>query len=145
MGQQMLSKRLTIQIHTHHLRYQYKMVSNHSDANNGNTGMHNMMDQDEFDEEPRAYSVTFEDTLHDVSADIPCSNDQANNEEVLHHTLADSINSISQSMPSDIKQIAIAQALFRHRHKLSKSCINDLCDLLRPLGVANVPTDTEVF
>jgi hypothetical protein len=37
------------------------------------------------------------------------------------------------------KEISTALALLRHRHKLSKSCINDFCDLLRSLGVPNVP------
>ncbi len=51
------------------------------------------------------------------------------------------INSIVESSSPSVKQISIALALFRHRHKLSKSCVNDLCDLLRSLGVDNVPTD----
>ncbi|CAF3312504.1 unnamed protein product [Rotaria socialis] len=40
----------------------------------------------------------------------------------------------AQSFLPDARQISIALALFRHRHSLSKSCINDLCELLRYLG-----------
>ncbi|CAF2707718.1 unnamed protein product [Rotaria sp. Silwood2] len=38
-------------------------------------------------------------------------------------------------------EIAVLLSLFRHRHLLSKSCITDLCRLLRLLGVKDVPAD----
>ena len=49
-------------------------------------------------------------------------------------------NDSTPSLPS-IEEISAVLALFRHRHKLSKSCINDLCNLLRSCEVINVPSD----
>ena len=117
------------------------MISNHSDENHEDIEMHNLTIQDGAEEEPGTYSVTFDDAMNDASDNEPCSNDEANNDEIFHQTPHDVINSLAQSLSLDIKQISTALALFRHRHKLSKACLNDLCDLLRCLGVANVPAD----
>lgn len=45
------------------------------------------------------------------------------------------------SRPHTSLEIAVLLALFRHRHSLSKSCLTDICRLLRLLGIRNVPPD----
>ncbi|CAF1233917.1 unnamed protein product [Adineta ricciae] len=71
------------------------------------------------------------DIGNDGSEDDRMSPDLISN--LLHHD--------SHTSSPDTKQVSVALALFRHRHQLSKSCMNDLCDLLRCLGVQNVPSD----
>ncbi|CAF3264910.1 unnamed protein product [Rotaria sp. Silwood2] len=63
--------------------------------------------------------------------------DDANVEEAELH---DSTHDFASRGPN-MKEISTALVLFRHRHRLSKACINDLCDLLRSFGVGNVPSD----
>ena len=46
-----------------------------------------------------------------------------------------------QSTLLSVKEISAAIVLFRHRHHLTKFCINDLCDLLRFFSVENVSAD----
>lgn len=41
-------------------------------------------------------------------------------------------NNVRSSEPN-IKEISTVLPLLRHRHSLSKSCINDLCNLLRSI------------
>ncbi|CAF4181654.1 unnamed protein product [Adineta steineri] len=50
-------------------------------------------------------------------------------------------NSFSSFRTHTILKIAVLLSLFRHHHSLSKSCITDMCHLLRLLGVKNVPSD----
>ncbi|CAF1462164.1 unnamed protein product [Rotaria sordida] len=50
------------------------------------------------------------------------------------------INSNNTRMHTSL-EIAVLLSLFRHRHSLSKSCLTDMCRLLRLLGVPNVPVD----
>ncbi|CAF4872340.1 unnamed protein product, partial [Rotaria sp. Silwood1] len=50
------------------------------------------------------------------------------------------INSNNTRMHTSL-EIAVLLSLFRHRHSLSKSCLSDMCRLLRLLGVPNVPVD----
>jgi len=46
----------------------------------------------------------------------------------------------SSSSPS-VVDIAVMLSFFRHRHKITKSCLTDLCKLLRQLGITNAPVD----
>ncbi|CAF3091699.1 unnamed protein product [Rotaria socialis] len=68
--------------------------------------------------------------------------DDNDNEEInSFQTSDDAANNEVQSGLPNSREISIALSLFRRRHNLSKSCVNDLCELLRYLGVKNVPTD----
>jgi hypothetical protein len=103
-----------------------------------------MIVEDQEEEQPITSSNTFE-YLNDDDEDAPdltssLTNDDAD-DEISRQTTPDLLSGNSQASPPDAKQISIALALFRHRHQLSKSCINDLCDLLRCFGVQNVPSD----
>ena len=116
------------------------MLSTHSDENRlENNEMNGSMQQDEDEERLRISSPIFDDSLENVLNDNSYSNDD--NGEIFYQSSSDFIDGNAQSSLPDTRQISTALALFRHRHHLSKSCINDLCDLLRSLGVPNVPFD----
>ena len=77
----------------------------------------------------------------DTSGSYTCSNvNNINNHDTSTPIEPHYQDTRSSTIP-DTKEISIALALFRHRHNLSKSCINDLCDLMKCLGVENVPRD----
>lgn len=121
------------------------MISQHSNENHEDNEMYDIMQQVEVEETPEANSVTFEDTVDNTPDDKSNSSEYADDDddEILHQASYDFINNTAEplSTTANVKQISIAHALFRHRHNLSKSCINDLCELLRSLGVVDVPTD----
>lgn len=118
-------------------------MDQHSYENHDVTETHDIIHQCEDEEGLTIDSIGLEDTVNNIPDDELYSNDCAtdDDDEIFHQASSDIINSVTKPSSSDVKQISIALALFRHRHNLSKSCVNDLCDLLRSLGVANVPCD----
>ncbi|CAF4568145.1 unnamed protein product [Rotaria socialis] len=76
------------------------------------------------------------DDIPTISSDLGNENDVQSPYSEHNYIATDS----AEHSPS-VEELSTVLALFRHRHKLSKSCINDLCDLLRSLGVKNVPLD----
>ena len=104
-----------------------------------------MKDQDEESDDS---SITSEKLMvNKLNTNLYFSNDENKDEndddgdENLNNVVQDFNCDKDESVPYDMKQISIILALFRHRHNLSKSCINDLCELLRCFGVKNVPSD----
>lgn len=82
-------------------------------------------------------SPTFDHPMAAASIDGYCSDsdyEQISQDEEENQTS-------DQHYSPNVKEISTALALLRHRHKLSKSCINDFCRLLHLLGVPNVPFD----
>jgi hypothetical protein len=119
------------------------MASNHSDESDvRNNEMHDKIIHEQNEEHPNRSTVTFEYPMDDATSTISCSNsdDDEDDENSLNITHDDDADNVKLSEP-DTKEISTVLALFRHRHNLSKSCINDLCDLLRSFGIPNVPTD----
>ncbi|CAF4054963.1 unnamed protein product [Rotaria sordida] len=115
-----------------------EMKSNHSEENYfQDDEMNDIIMQDSDEEQPKISSITF-DYPADVGPDVNSySSNDDNENEISPQIVHDVASNNSQSSPRNTKQISIALALFRHRHNLSKS----LCDLLRSLGVQNVPAD----
>jgi hypothetical protein len=115
--------------------------------------MDDILEQGEYEGLTKSDSVTFEDTVNNTlddnshssdfvdDDDIPHSSDSVDDDDISHQAAHNLVNNEVEPSPPDVRQISTALALFRHRHNLSKSCINDLCNLLRCLGVDNVPTD----
>jgi hypothetical protein len=101
----------------------------------GDVEMKHIIQEDDYEEEYKTDSVSFEDAGNNTLDDHLSSNAYTDDDET------DPVTNIVQPSAPNIKEISIALALFRHRHRLSKSCIDDLCDLLRTLGVSNVPAD----
>ncbi|CAF4354168.1 unnamed protein product, partial [Rotaria socialis] len=96
----------------------------------------------EQNEELSSSSTTPEDPIDYESDTNLCSMmSDDDHERNSYQPAQDPATDNAQSFLPDARQISIALALFRHRHSLSKSCINDLCELLRYLGVKGVPTD----
>ncbi|CAF1443726.1 unnamed protein product [Rotaria sordida] len=101
--------------------------------------LYDRMVLEENDDEVENSSVAYSDAVVDAPVDdsyLNNSNDTNSNDDENNSAA----NDVTHGPPGK-KDIATALALFRHRHKLSKSCINDLCDLLRLFGVINVPSD----
>ncbi|CAF1639351.1 unnamed protein product, partial [Adineta ricciae] len=122
-----------------------EMADDHnSELASRNEHLHNTMMQEHDEEEPICDPHSF-DCLPDdsVPTDSPATknDDPQNDDELLFDSSGHRITNIVTCQVPDTKDISTALALFRHRHNLSKSCINDLCDLLRFLGVKNVPAD----
>ena len=93
----------------------------------------------EQDDRPLENNLIIKDDINvDFSIDDSCLNNlhDGNSQDSVHNSAS---HDFTPSSPS-IEEISTVLALFRHRHKLSKSCINDLCDLLRSFGVINVPS-----
>ncbi|CAF1523262.1 unnamed protein product, partial [Adineta steineri] len=63
------------------------------------------------------------------------------NDEISEDPECDISSKNTRCSATNTKEISVALALFRHRHKLSKSYINDLCNLLRYFGIPNIPVD----
>lgn len=123
----------------------FSMRSHHSDEDNRDFVMHDIAQQDE-DERPTMNANIRENTINTSSDDKPYSSDSVDDDdddddEVWQRSSCDNIDQVLESSLPSVKQISVALALFRHRYKLSKTCINDLCDLLRSLGVINVSAD----
>jgi hypothetical protein len=131
------------------------MMSNHSEDNHEeNYEIDDLMTIEQDEEQSKGSPVTFEYSMDDVPViDLYLNNDDDRDSHYTEHDLLLDDDRSSQytehDLPADDNQsslpdtteISTALALFRHRHKLSKSCINDLCDLLRLFGVRNVPVD----
>lgn len=77
--------------------------------------------------------VADDDVLHHTGLN---DNTHQNSSPTKHH----SEQTQNSSSPNEM-EISVVLALFRHRQNLSKSCTNDLCDMLRSLGVKHVPAD----
>lgn len=100
-----------------------------SNDENNDSEMHDIVQQDE--DESSATNECMHENIVNLSSE----------DEISQLSSCDSDDQVFESSSPDVKQISIALALFRHRHKLSKTCINDLCALLRSLGLVNVPAD----
>ncbi|CAF3780851.1 unnamed protein product [Rotaria socialis] len=99
-----------------------------------------LMVVDQNDEQLESNSIVVSQIVDDVSFDTNSylgNSEDDNSQDIQSNLLT---QDIPPSSP-DTREISTALALFRHRHRLSKSCINNLCDLLRSFGVANVPSD----
>ncbi|CAF1517702.1 unnamed protein product [Adineta ricciae] len=122
-----------------------EMADDHdSELVSRNEHLHDTVMQEYDEEEPICDAHSF-DCLPDdsIPTDSPATknDDPQNDDELLFDSSGHRITHIVTGQVPDTKDISTALALFRHRHNLSKSCINDLCDLLRFLGVKNVPAD----
>ena len=82
-----------------------------------------------------------EDDCENNGDDGNCDNDGDADDNVIGISKDGFVGNDVQSALPNVKEISAAIALFRHRHHLTKSCINDLCDMLRLFGVKNVPAD----
>ncbi|CAF4637113.1 unnamed protein product, partial [Rotaria sp. Silwood2] len=118
------------------------MKSDHSEDNYlQNNEMDDIIMQDSDEEQAEISSITFDYSADDRPDANSYSRNDDNENEISPQTVHDVASNNPQFSPPNTKQISIALALFRHRHNLSKSCMNDLCDLLRSLGVQDVPAD----
>ncbi|CAF1686156.1 unnamed protein product [Rotaria magnacalcarata] len=96
----------------------------------------------EQNEELSSSSTTSEDPIDyapDTNLSSMISGDD--HESNSYQTAQDPVSDNVQSFLPDARQISSTLALFRHRHSLSKSCINDLCELLCYLGAKGVSTE----
>ena len=123
------------------------MESCGSEENHVDVEMERVVQEDECEEQSKIDSAIFEDTGCNIpddnsySSDHTGNDDDDNDDDMSYQSAHDPVPNEDISSLPDTKEISIALSLFRHRHKLSKSCINDLCDLLRALGVPNTPAD----
>ncbi|CAF1532838.1 unnamed protein product [Adineta ricciae] len=101
--------------------------------------IHDVLMQDQSNEQSSSDSISFEHSMNDMASVHSYSNNT--DDEVQDNIAQNFVDNNVKSSEYNLKEISIALTLFRHRHSLSKSCINDLCDLLRSLGIKNVPTD----
>ena len=124
--------------------YNYETVDKYDEQNDlmlfarnevSDEGM--LMEQN--DEQQENSSITNTDVNVDFAVTDSCLNN--NHDENSQDSEHNSVSNNSTPSSPNMEEISTALALFRHRHKLSKSCINDLCDLLRSFGVINVPSD----
>ncbi|CAF1108531.1 unnamed protein product [Rotaria magnacalcarata] len=125
--------------------------SSTKDAEVMNNGYHNdYLQVDEIDdvtmqeqnEELSSSSTTSEDPIdYAPGTNLSSMMSDDDHETNSYQRAQDPVSDNVQSFLPDVRQILSAFALFRHRHSLSKSCIDDLCELLRYLGVKGVPTD----
>ncbi|CAF1264971.1 unnamed protein product [Adineta ricciae] len=97
-----------------------------------------LMNVDGQDEEAQFDSTLLEDPTDDTPI---VNTDLTSGEEIEEYTETDTENYAVRSSQPSTKEISTILALFRQRYRLSKACINELCSLLRHLGVHNVPTD----
>ncbi|CAF4203837.1 unnamed protein product, partial [Rotaria magnacalcarata] len=96
----------------------------------------------EQNEELSSSSTTSEDPI-DYAPDTNLSSMMSgdDHESNSYQTAQDPVSDNVQSFLPDARQISSTLALFRHRYSLSKSCINDLCELLCYLGAKGVSTE----
>ena len=121
------------------------MMSDHSEEHpleHGEINRTASYNQEEEEQQQRENSPTISEYgMETNEPDLVSYSKSDDDDEILHQSTPDHATDDNQSSVFNEKQMAIVLALFRHRHNLSKSCINDLCDLLRNLGVQNVPSD----
>ena len=117
------------------------MISNHSEENQfEDNEMVDTLISDQDEEQGKNNPAISEYGVGDAH-DLSSYSDSDDNDDISHQLTSDLATDNAQTSVPNAKQISISLALFRHRHNLSKSCANHLCDLLRCLGVQNVPSD----
>ena len=119
------------------------MKSNHGDeSDNQDIEEDDLMIPDQNEVRSKSNLITLEHSIDDVPVvNSHLYNNNDDDDESSQQTEREFVVDNNLSSPPNIKEISTALALFRHRHRLSKSCVNDLCHLLNCFGVKNVPSD----
>ncbi|CAF2786794.1 unnamed protein product [Rotaria sp. Silwood2] len=105
------------------------------------------VDLTEFNQQPEILPTTIIDGDF-VSTSCPIVDDDAISENEYDANISDETNyknfffdSETPLLSPSSTELAVLLSYFRHRHKITKSCLTDLCKLLRRLGIKNAPVD----